>query len=675
MTKKQTKKQTRAPKKSRKKIAPKTPSLPPATPLPGDILTGTLRLHPRGFGFVVPEDLSLCPQDIFIPRHLTDNAVDGDLVEVLLHPKPQSEKGPEGKIIAVLKRGRTHLAGTISHAQGAARSLQMMAYVPLLGSTRPVVVKTAPEHPAKIGDRVILRILEWGEEDSPTVCEVTHFIGHINDPSCDISAAIEEFDLRHAFPAAAITQAKKLGSRISTKDLKGRVDLTKEVCVTIDPDTAKDFDDALSIDKDRSGSFHLGVHIADVAHYVPKGSPLDDEAALRANSTYFPGFCLPMLPHELSDELCSLKQGVVRLTVSVLMTFDKTGALTQSEVIRSYIKSNKRMTYGEAKQILDGKKRSPFKQKLQIMSELCALLKKQRYERGSIDFSLPELILEIDEKGMPHGIKIEEYDITHQLVEEFMLKANELVAITLTQRGKLLLYRVHDEPSEENMESFFAMARTLGFPLPAHPEPSDLRHLFDLAKDSPFSQQLAIAFIRNMKLATYSPQNVGHFGLALEHYCHFTSPIRRYSDLITQRLLFDEEGDIDLQKIALKCSEQERLSFRAESSVKLLKKLRLLKQYLHENPQRLYNALVTRIKPFGLTFEVQELFLEGFLHISELENDYFIYEPKAPALIGKASKKRHTIGSQIQVRVLAVDLIHLECKWEIAEARRSHGRH
>ncbi len=665
MTRKQKKGATTSPKKSRKKKPEKE-----AIESTKEIMTGTLRLHPRGFGFVVPDNLSLYPQDVFIPKHLTDNAVDGDLVEVLIQTKPHSEKGPEGKILSVLKRGRTHLAGTISHAQGAAGKWLMMAYVPLLGSTRPVVVNASPDRPMKIGDRVILRVLEWGEEESPTICDVSHFIGHIDDPSCDITAVIEEFDLRHIFPDSAITEVKKLGSRVLAKDLKERVDLTKEICFTIDPDTAKDFDDALSIEKDRKGFFQLGVHIADVAHYVQAGSALDQEAALRANSTYFPGYCLPMLPHELSDDLCSLKQAVVRLTVSVLMTFDPSGKLTHSEVVRSFIKSNKRMTYSEAKEILDGKKKSSFKQKLVEMTELCHLLKKQRYLRGSIDFSLPDLVLQVDEKGKPYGVKVEEYDITHQLVEEFMLKANELVAITLTKRGKILLYRVHDEPAQENMEDFFSMARALGFPLPAHPEPSDLQNLFSLAKDTPFSQQLAIGFIRNMKLASYSPHNVGHFGLALEHYCHFTSPIRRYSDLITQRLLFGEEGEIDLNKIALKCSEQERVSFRAESAIKLLKKLRLLKSYFLEDPHRFYKAIVTRIKPFGLAFEVQELFLEGFLHISELENDYFIYEPKQPALIGRASKKRHMLGSELQVRPVSVDLIHLECKWEIAAARR-----
>ncbi len=632
-----------------------------------EIITGTLRLHARGFGFVIPAEPAKHPQDIFIPKQFTENAVDGDVVEVEINPRVNLEKGPEGRILQILKRGHTHLAGIILPALPTTtrKESPVFAHIPLLGSTRKVIVQPS-DQPVTAGDRVILEVIKWGGEDSPTVCVVTQKMGNIEDPSCDVPAAIKEFDLRHLFLDSALEQAKKMGNKVLSKDLKDRLDLTKETCVTIDPETAKDFDDALSIQKNENGGFQLGVHIADVAYYVPFQSPLDQEASLRGNSTYFPGYCLPMLPHVLSDELCSLKQDVVRLTISVLMTFDQEGTLLNSRVERSFIKSKKRFTYGEAKSVLDGQKKSPFLLELQTMVELCQLLKTKRHMRGSIDFALPDLVIQVNEKGRPLGVKIEEYDITHQLVEEFMLKANEVVATTLTNRGKTLLYRVHEKPSNENMEDFFAMARALGFTLPVKPDQADIQKLFERAKTTPFSQQLAVGFIRNMKLATYSPNNVGHFGLGLEYYCHFTSPIRRYSDLITQRLLFTEEEDnVDLSKVALKCSDQERLSFRAESSVKLLKKLRLLKEYMEEDPTRSYTAIITRIKPFGLSFEMQTLFLEGFLHISELENDYFTYEPKQPALVGKRSKKSHVIGNQIQVRPLSIDLINLESKWEL----------
>lgn len=627
------------------------------------IITGTVRMHPRGFGFVIPEDPSKCSEDVFIPRHLTRNAVDGDIVEVAVQFESRKpEKGPEGEILSVMQRARTHVAGIVDHLD----KTRIMAHVPLFGEARPVIIKNGKQKKLKIGDRLILKIVEWGDQKNPTICEVSHKIGHISDPSIDIDAAIEEYNLPHDFLKSAIQEAKEYGKQVAKKEQKGRLDLSQTPCVTIDPETARDFDDALSISKDRKGNFFLGVHIADVAHYVRPNSALDKEALERSNSTYFPGKCVPMLPEELSNNLCSLRQDVIRLTVSVLMQFDRGGTLISADVKRSFIKSQKRFTYGEAKQVLEGKKKSPHAKDLHLMVELCHLLKKKRSLRGSIDFALPEMILIIDKNGAPTGVKIEEYHITHQVVEEFMLKANEMVATHLEKQGKTQLFRVHEEPDSKNLEDFFSMARTLGFKVPKEPTQKDLQELFDHARETNFSQQLAIAFIRNLKLAQYSPQNVGHYGLALEHYCHFTSPIRRYSDLVTQRLLFDEEQkDLDLHRIGEICSEKERISFKAEMNVKRLKKYRLLQTWMEENPKRKFIAHVTKVKPFGFFFEVKDLFLEGFLHVSQLESDYFIYVEKVPMLEGENTKMRYIIGQEITVRPEIVDLIHLESKWEL----------
>ncbi|NGX46742.1 MAG: Ribonuclease R [Chlamydiae bacterium] len=637
------------------------------------IITGTVRMHPRGFGFVIPEDPSKCSEDVFIPRHLTRNAVDGDIVEVAVQFESRKpEKGPEGEILSIMQRARTHVAGIVDHLD----KTRIMAHVPLFGEARPVIIKNGKQKKLKIGDRLILKIVEWGNQKNPTICEVSHKIGHISDPSIDIDAAIEEYNLPRDFLKSAIQEAKEYGKQVAKKEQKGRLDLSQTPCVTIDPETARDFDDALSISKDRKGNFFLGVHIADVAHYVRPNSALDKEALKRSNSTYFPGKCVPMLPEELSNNLCSLKQDVIRLTVSVLMQFDRGGTLISAEVKRSFIKSQKRFTYGEAKQVLEGKKKSPHAKDLHLMVELCHLLKKKRSLRGSIDFALPEMILIIDKNGAPTGVKIEEYHITHQVVEEFMLKANEMVATHLEKKGKTQLFRIHEEPDSKNLEEFFSMARTLGFKVPKEPTQKDLQELFDHARETNFSQQLAIAFIRNLKLAQYSPQNVGHYGLALEHYCHFTSPIRRYSDLVTQRLLFDEEPkDLDLHRIGEICSEKERISFKAEMNVKRLKKYRLLQTWMEENPKRKFIAHVTKVKPFGFFFEVKDLFLEGFLHVSQLESDYFIYVEKVPMLEGENTKMRYIIGQEITVRPEIVDLIHLESKWElIVKSKRMSKR-
>ncbi len=629
---------------------------------PPETLTGIIRMHPRGFGFVIPDDPKQSDKDVFIPKRFTNQAVDGDHVEVGINPHSKSEKGPEGEVLSILKRGRTHLAGIISSIEGA----HITAHVPILGEARPVLIKKEKKTSLKVGDRLTLKILEWGDEKKATICEVAHIIGHISDPSCDTEAAVEEYGLSDKFPKEVIKSAKAIGTKVSKKELLDREDLTKTTCITIDPETAKDFDDALSISKSGYGHFFLGVHIADVAHYVHSKSPLDTEATKRSNSTYFPGTCIPMLPEELSNNLCSLRQGVIRLTVSVLMEFNPQGDLIDGSIKRSFIKSKKRFTYGEAKEVLEGKRKSPHSNAIKHMAELCNLLKKKRGERGSIDFALPELILKIDKKGQPTGVKVEEYHITHQLVEEFMLKANEVVAKNLHDRGKSLIFRVHEEPGSENLDAFFEGARALGFQVPPKPSGEDLQKLFDQARNTAFSQQLAISFIRTLKIAIYSPQNVGHYGLALEHYCHFTSPIRRYSDLIIQRLLFDEEEtDLNLEQIASDCSDKERVSFRAEMSVKSLKKHRLLQAWLKEDPNRNYQAYITRIKPFGIFFEIRELFLEGSLHVSELENDYFVFDPRTSILQGERTGTRYAVGSEVTVRPTTVDLIHLETKWEI----------
>ena len=397
---------------------------------------------------------------------MTMNAVDGDTVEVVVNNETYSEKGPEGKVVTILSRGRTHIAGIISQIETWG---DIIAYVPLLGSSQRVVVQPHPDYKLRVGDRVVMEVLDWGSKDTDTLSRLSHYIGHISDPTCDIPAAIEEYELRSEFPRAVIQEAKSYGTRVSPKDLADREDFRDLEIFTIDPDTAKDFDDAVNLSKDKKGHYHLGVHIADVSHYVSTGSALDKEASKRCNSTYFPGFCLPMLPHELSSNLCSLKPNVNRLTSSVLMEFDRHGDLVNFRIARSVIKSSKRFTYREAKKVLDGEVKSPHAKTLKLMVELCQLLKVKRYERGSIEFAMPELVVLVDENGVPGGMDHVEYDVTHQLIEEFMLKTNEVVATHLTKIGKNLTYRVHDVPSEENMKDFAMLARAFGYDLSSHP--------------------------------------------------------------------------------------------------------------------------------------------------------------------------------------------------------------
>lgn len=627
-------------------------------------VVGVLRLHPRGFGFVKPEEQTATTQDIFIPKHLTANAVDGDTVEVIVNTESVSEKGPEGRIAHILARGRDRLAGIINDIH---RHDGYYAHVPLLGPSQRVIVHTDPKTELQVGHRVVMEVLEWGDKDNPTTCKLTKIIGHISDPSCDIPAAIAEYELQHEFPDAAVQEARSYGTRIPLNEIKKREDLRSLICFTIDPDTAKDFDDAISLTKDARGHFHLGVHIADVSHYVHGDTALDAEAQIRSNSTYFPGYCLPMLPKELSDNLCSLKPNVNRLTASVLMEFDAEGTLVDYRMTRSVIKSCKRFTYKEAKAVLDGKKDSPHADTLHLMVRLCELLKKKRYERGSVEFGLPELVVLVDSTtGVPVNTDYITYDITHQLVEEFMLKANETVAWHLTKQGKHLTYRVHDVPAEENMKDFAVLVKSFGYDLPHAPTPQDIQKLFDEAMSTPNGQYLATSYIRRMRLAVYSSDNIGHYGLSLEHYCHFTSPIRRYVDLVAHRLLFGESEDKEkLEMIAVRCSEQERISAKAENSVVLLKKLRLLEAQRKVAPHKQYDAVVTRVKNFGVTFEILEFMLEGYSHVSELGDDYYVFDEAEAILKGRHHGQVYRTGDRITVMPKEVDLILLDASWDI----------
>ena len=617
-------------------------------------ITGIIHTHPRGFGFVTPDDLDACDATVFIPASYMLGAVQGDHVEVELAEKPQKpERGPEGKVVAVLKRGRQQITGVIVDRAGKDH---FIVYAPLLGPEKDIFVTGKS---LKIGDRVVVKISSWENLNG----QVIKKLGTIDDPAIDVEAAILEFEIDESFPQKAIKQAKSFGKKVKT--IEGRRDYTGWEIVTIDPETARDFDDALSLTIDENGHFHLGVHIADVSHYVKPESVLDKIASKRCNSTYFPGKCVPMIPEELSNELCSLKEGVIRLTISVLMELDSNGHLLNYSIEKGAIKSHKRFTYEEAKRVLDGKKKNRHKPLLERMVKLCELLKEKRKSRGSVDLALPETVMQVDKAGHPKGTKVVEYDITHQMVEEFMLKANEVVATHLSKTVDTSVYRIHAAPTLEDQQGFFNLARLLGFELKNEPTTEDVQKLFEKAKNTPFAQQLSVSFIKSMKLAIYSPENVGHFGLALDHYTHFTSPIRRYPDLIIHRLLFNEKTP-PLNDICLKCSDAERSSAKAEQRVVYLKKLRYL--LLKEEKQKkepTYQATITSILPFGFTFDVADLSMEGLIRLAEL-SDYYHFDAKRQMLQTETGHKRFRLGDTITVKVDGINLPAAEVFWKLA---------
>ena len=625
---------------------------------PGECMVrGTISVHPRGFGFI---NRPSPQEDVFIPKVHINGAVDGDLVDAIATTHPASEKGPEGRVVSIVQRRRQQIAGTVTACQGKTATV----YSSLLGEIHPITCRLEPSQKVEVGDRVVLSVQSWGQKREPSECSLEKVLGHVSDPSVDIPFAIAESGIRQEFSEAVIEEAQSFGTRVRSLDIKGRVDLRELECVTIDPDTAKDFDDAISIEKIGT-DYRVGVHIADVSYYVKPGSAMDAEARLRCNSTYFPNTCIPMLPRELSENLCSLKPNVVRLTVSVFFTVSESGETTDWEVIRSVIKSQKRFTYREVKAILDGKE-DPHKPLLLAMVSVCERLKKRRSERGSVQLYVPELVIKVNEKGVPTGTDLVEYDITHQMVEECMLKANEIVAIHLGRMGKDVSYRIHEEPAEESLRDFSALVGSYGYTMPEAPTPQDIQKFFLEVEGTPQASYLAVCYIKSMRLACYSPDNIGHYGLSLEHYCHFTSPIRRYIDTIIHRLLFEEGPNREeLSLICQEASEKERVSARAEGTVVTIKKLRLLDEQWRKKPKTAFEAVITRVKPFGVFFDITSLMLEGFLHVSELEDDYFLFNDRTSQLEGCDYGHTYGSGDRIFVQCDQVNILMQEASWTL----------
>lgn len=614
---------------------------------------GKISIHQSGFGFV-----SLKEYDVFIPKHLILNAMDQDLVEVeILSLEGRNKKGPEGRVNRVVKRTRASILGTVVEIKPGALSVRAslqgeseLAHVPL------------PTTPVEVGDRILMEVHSLRNQLHLTF---ERKLGSIFDPLKDLDAIKEEYTLPKEFPEEALREARAFGSEVVKSQHSERTDLTDLFTITIDPKTAKDFDDALSIQKTKKG-YKLFVHVADASYYVKKGSYLDLEAIQRKNSTYLVGTCIPMLPHVLSDNLCSLKEGVDRLAVTIEMDLNNRGQLEHHQIYRSIIKSNHRLSYEQAFEIMHEQKESFLKEQLQLMRELALHLKALKNERGSVDLSLSELVWRLGEDGVPSGFEISHYDITHQLVEEFMLKANEVIATELKNRDVGLIYRVHEPPSPETMMEFKNFCVRLGVLVPQEFGPKELSQIFLAHKESAFISELSSRYIRSMRLATYSTDRVGHHGLMLENYTHFTSPIRRYVDIIIHRLIFNEEyTQEELDEIAKSSSEKERHSARAEMSYLMLKKIRYFERKHKKEPEKVYKATVTRVKPYGIVFEVKDFGVEGFLHISKLGNDYFEFHPKKEKITGSKSNRIFEIGHQFQVQIESVNLLFQEIFWKM----------
>lgn len=632
-------------------------------------ITGIFSLHRLGFGFVTPDSSDLT-EDIFIPATKTMHALDGDHVEVEVASKRKKNKGPEGRVSKIIARHKkSHMAICVQCLKPG----RFIAFLPALGVKKVVFLKgNDKETLIEQGSRLELKVDKWGTPTEPVEAEVVQTIGDIAAASDDNLFAAIEMQIAQHFPKAVLEEVRKFPSHVQKKDMKGRIDFTSDVVITIDPDTAKDYDDALSLRLDEKGNFHLNVHIADVSYYVKPGSALDKEAKKRGNSTYLIGSVLPMLPKELSNELCSLKEGVERLTASVMMVFDSRGNRISHQVSRGVIKSCKRFTYKEALLVLEGKKQSEHAKLLHNFVKLAKLLKGKKKERGCLELELDEVVLKVDDTGEPTGYETIHYDITHQLVEEFMLQANEVIALEVAQRFSHGIFRTHEEPAPENLKEFFRFVGSLGFKVAPGAGEKQLEKVFAISKGTPYEQMVATAYIRCLKLAKYSARNLGHFSLFLDHYCHFTSPIRRYSDLIIHRQLFEgvtyQEDELDT--IASHLSKTERNSFKAEQLALLWKKLRLFIKWGEEGKLE-YEGALTKIKAKGLLANVAPLHFDYFIDVKTFKKEAMRFDAEKGLLIGARTKQSFQAGMPCRLALKEVDLLTLSTRFKMIPLKKS----
>lgn len=639
------------------------------------LIPGTLSVHPKKrFGFVSPDHPEEYNFDIFVAYRDFKGALDGDHVIVSLLPKSRYGDKYQGIIHEVTSRGKTILTGIIT---ALIDKTTAWVVVNILNPEIPVKAKLLPKYTYRVGDRLLLKTPEWKAESvskEADALQMTTHIGNIDDASSDFLTIQAEFALENAFPEAVIQESKQFSQQHILKSLHSRTDLRDLLCFTIDSATAKDFDDAVSLTYDHHDNCILGVHIADVSHYVVPNSALDKEASKRCNSTYFPNRVIPMLPPVLSDDICSLKPHVDRLAVSVFMTFSKDGYLTNYQIHRSVIQSKYRMTYDEVDEILERKKKHPLSASLLAMYKLSKKFIELREKRGCIPLVLSSLSMSLDKNDEPIKLVETKQTPAHRLIEEFMLKANEIIAYHISHQEIPLPFRIHEPPNEESLLTFQETAKSMGFSIPfttTH-EPDYQCFLEKIPNHHPLKPVIHSQFVRSMKTASYSTENKGHYGLKLDYYTHFTSPIRRYIDLIVHRILFHPMSveAVHLEHIVRQCSCQERISAKAEFAFENIKKTRFLAKVLKEHPETIYSAYITAPSVEGIAFVIPELCLEGFITQAQLPKHYALTKKTAYEDLPKHMQP----GTLLKLNIKAVNLLNQTIEWGLITPSKEEKR-
>lgn len=637
-----------------------------------NLIVGYLQGNERGYGFVIPDDENI--KDIFISSENLNGAMHNDRVIARVNKKVIGDKRAEGEIIRIIKRANNTVVGTFE-------SSKYFGFVvpddPRISGD--IFIPKDEFNGAQSGQKVVTEIIRWPEKRRNAEGRVIEIIGNRNEPGTDILSIMKTYNLREDFPEQVAKQAEAITQTVTEEMIKGRKDLRSLRMVTIDGEDAKDLDDAVSIERLENGNFRLGVHIADVSYYVTEDSPLDKEALKRGTSVYLVDRVIPMLPKALSNGICSLNPGVDRLAFTVMMEIDREGRVLDHEIFESVINTNERMTYTNVYKILeenDPELIERYKYLLDdflAMKELALILRKKRMARGAIDFNFDEAKIVLDEKGVP--IKVERYVITiaNRIIEEFMLVCNETVAEHFYWTNTPFVYRIHEDPDSEKMETFSEFVHNMGYTLKgiSKVHPKALQEILEKAKGSKEETIISTVMLRSLQKAKYSHLNTGHFGLAARYYCHFTSPIRRYPDLIIHRIMKEYlKGNVKqdreellnerIPEIARLCSERERAAEEAERETEDLKKVEFMKKYEGE----VFEGIISNVTSFGMFVELDNT-IEGLVRMSSMEDDYYVYNDKNYSLIGERSRKVYRIGDVVKVMLVRADVASRKIEFSI----------
>lgn len=623
-------------------------------------IIGIFRANEKGFGFVEFEDEG--KEDIFIPSQFVNTALNGDTVEIRMLCEKREDRRAEAKIVNVLKREKEMVVGTFQKS----KNFGFVVPDDKKWNTDVFISKNNCQK-AKNNDKVVVKIVKYPQKRKNAEGEIVEILGNVNQAGIDMLSVIKEFDLPNEFPEPVLKEAKAIPQRIDENDVKNRIDLRKlnKHIFTIDGEDAKDLDDAVWVGKSEEGNYLLEVHIADVSHYVKKGSNLDHEAVFRGTSVYMFDRVIPMLPVELSNGICSLNAGQDRFALSCLMEIDKNGKVVASDVKKSVIRVTERMSYTDVNKIITNsdevvvKKYEKYLADFKLMEELAHVLKNRRMKAGYLNLDIPESKIILDENGKCIDVKKYETSFANEIIEQFMLTANETIAEKFYWMNVPFIYRVHEEPDLDKVKELNKFLWNFGYKIHINQEtvhPTEFAKVLEEIKGKPEEKVVSNLILRTLKLAKYESENKGHFGIASKFYCHFTSPIRRYPDLFIHRIISEYaranqalQGQLeaDSQKYAESSSQCEMVATKAEREAEAIKKAEFMQDKIGEE----YDAIISSITPFGMFAELENT-VEGLIRFENMGEEYYIYDEDRKQLIGEHTNRVFKIGDLIRIRVI-----------------------